>query len=191
MKKQKTSVVSHKYITRQCSSPRRDIHLFDEKVASDYLTTRGTSSQCFYFSLPLVDGFNWSTAQMVAGLRLKTAEGVEIKGGAPVMDDRTPGELTVRWPLESAKGEMLMVFNETSARISAVGGVKEGWCLELSHDKKAALPYRTVARKKLSCEFRNAPYSLSAIKGVFTTDPGSDLRIIPEANHIVLDFSSR
>jgi len=167
----------------------RDIHLFDETVASDYLTKRGTSSQCFYYTLPLVDGFNWSTAQTVAGLRLKTAGGAEIKGGTPTVDDRTPGELTVHWPLDPPRREMLMTFTETSLSISAAGGAKDNWFLELSNDKKAVLPFRMIDRKKLSCEFKNAPYSISALHGVFTKDPGSGLRIMPEDDRIVLDFS--
>jgi hypothetical protein len=167
----------------------RDIHLFDETVASDYLTKRGTSSQCFYYTLPVVDGFNWSTAQTVAGLRLKSAGGVEIKGGTPTVDDHTAGELMVRWPIDSPKGEMLMTFTETSVSVSAVGGVKDPWFLELSNDKKAVLPFRQIDRKKLSCEFRNAPYSVTAIHGVFTNDAGSGLRIMPEDNRVVLGFS--
>jgi hypothetical protein len=138
-----------------------------------------------------VDGFNWSTEQSVAGLRLKTAEGVEMKGGAPTVDDRTVGELTVRWPIDAPKGEIVITFNEASARISATGGVKGGWFFELSHDKKAVLPFRRIERKKLSCEFRNSLYSLAAAKGVFTNDPGTGLRIMPQDNLIVLDFSVR
>jgi len=169
----------------------RDIHLFDETMASDYLTQKGTSSQCFYFALPVVDGFNWSTAETVAGLRLKCAGGAEIKGGTPVVDDRKPGELTVRWPIDVPKGEMVLTFNEASVSISATGDLKDGWFFELSNDKKAALPYREITPKKLSCAFRNAPYSVSAIQGTFTNAPGACLRILPENNRIILDFSRR
>ncbi|MEI7946831.1 MAG: hypothetical protein WCJ02_09040 [bacterium] len=169
----------------------RDIHLFDETMASDYLTQKGTSSQCFYFALPVVDGFNWSTAETVAGLRLKCAGGGEIKGGKPVVDDRKPGELTVRWPIDVPKGEMVLTFNETSVSISATGDLKDGWFFELSNDKKAALPYREITPKKLSCAFRNAPYSVVAIQGTFTNAPEACLRIIPENNRIILDFSRR
>ncbi len=68
--------------------------------------------------------------------------------------------------------------------------MKDGWFLELSSDKKAVLPFRKIDRKMLSCEFRNAPYSISAVHGVFANAPESDLRIIPEDNRIVLDLSS-
>ena len=169
----------------------RDIHLFDETMASDYLTQKGTSSQCFYFALPVVDGFNWSTAETVAGLRLKCAGGAEIKGGTPVVDDRKPGELTVRWPIDVPKGEMVLTFNETSVSMSATGDVKDGWFFELSNDKKASLPYREITPKKLSCAFKNASYTVSAIQGTFTNAPEASLRILPENNRIILDFSRR
>ena len=169
----------------------RDIHLFDESIASDYLTKPGTSSQCDYYTLPVVDGFRWSSLQTVAGLRLKSVGGSETKGGAPTVDDRTDGELTVRWPIHSPKGEIVITCNETSISVSAKGGMKDNWFLELSSDKKANLPFRKIDRKKLSCTYKNAPYSISATQGVFTNEPGSGLRIIPEDNCIVLDVSSR
>jgi len=169
----------------------RDIHLFDESVASDYLTKRGTSTQCHYYTLPIVDGFCWSSLQTVAGLRLKSVGGLEIKGGVPTVDDSTEGELTVRWPIHSPEGEFVITFNETSVSVSAEGGMKDNWFLELSSDKKASLPFRKIDRQKLSCTYKDAPYAISAIRGVFTNEPGFDLRIIPEDNRIVLDFSSR
>ncbi len=169
----------------------RDIHLFDESVASDYLTKRGTSNQCHYYTLPIVDGFVWSSLQTVAGLRLKSVGGLEIKGGDPTVDDGTNGELTVRWPIHSPDGEVVITFNETCVSISTTGNVKDGWFLELSSDKKASLPFRKIDRQKLSCTYKDAPYTISAIRGAFTNEPGFDLRIIPEDNRIVLDFSSR
>ena len=169
----------------------RDIHLFDETVASDYLTKKGTSTQCDYYTLPVVDGFRWSSQQTVAGLRLKSVGGLEIKGGDPTVNDRSGGELVVRWPVYSPEGEIVIVFNETSISVSAEGRKIDNWLLELSFDKKADLPFRKIDRKKVSCTYKNAPYVISAIQGVFTNEPGSGLRIMPEDKRIVLDFSSR
>ena len=169
----------------------RDIHLFDETIASDYLTKRGRSNQCFYYTLPVVDGFRWSSQQTVAGLRLKSVGGLEIKGGDPTVNDRSDGELVVRWPVYSPEGEIVIVFNETSISVSAEGRKIDNWLLELSFDKKADLPFRKIDRKKVSCTYKNAPYVISAIRGVFTNEPGSGLRIMPEDKRIVLDFSSR
>jgi len=169
----------------------RDIHLFDETIASDYLTKRGRSNQCFYYTLPVVDGFRWSSQQTVAGLRLKSVGGLEIKGDDPTVNDRSDGELVVRWPVYSPEGEIVIVFNETSISVSAEGRKIDNWLLELSFDKKADLPFRKIDRKKVSCTYKNAPYVISAIRGVFTNEPGSGLRIMPEDKRIVLDFSSR
>jgi hypothetical protein len=169
----------------------RDIHLFDEDVASDYLTQRGTSNQCFYYTLPFVDGFSWSSAQTVAGLRLKSADGSELKGGTPTVDDRTASELTVRWPVYYPEGELIMTFSEKSLRIGAQGGLKDNWFFELSSDQKADLPFVAVESKKVSCTFRNAAYHVCATQGTFTRTPGAGLRLLPEDNRIVLDFSVR
>jgi hypothetical protein len=169
----------------------RDIHLFDETVASDYLKKRGRSRQCLYYTLPFVDGFVWSSLQTAAGLRLKSTGGQEIKGGDPTVDDRTDGELVVRWPIYSPEGEIVIVFNETSISVSAKGSGIDNWLLELSFDKKADLPFHKIDRKRVSCTYRHTPYVISAIQGVFTNKPGSGLCIIPEDKRIVLDFSSR
>jgi len=169
----------------------RDIHIFDEAVASDYLTKRGTSTQCDYYTLPMVDGFRWSSLQTIAGLRLKSADGTEIKGGAPTVDDSTEGELVVRWPIHSPGGEIVIIFTETSLSISAKGIKKNNWLLELSKDKEAKLPFRKIDHNKLFCLYKDAPYVISAILGVFIKEAGSGLRIIPEDNRIVLDFSTK
>jgi len=168
----------------------RDIHLFDESFASDYLTKRGTSSQCSYLTLPFVDGFYWSSLETIAGLRLKTFEGLEIKGGIPTVDDSTDGELVVTWPTDSPKGEIVLTFDEKSVSVRA-DGMKDDWYLELSSDKKADLPFGKIGRKKISCSFKNAVYSISVKRGEFKKESNSGLRIVPKDNRIVLDFSLR
>jgi len=169
----------------------RDIHLFDETMASDYLLKRGTSNQCFYETLPFVDGFRWSSKQIVAGLRLKSGAGLEIKGGTPTVDDSTEGELTVRWPTESPKGAILLAFNERSMSIRTEGRMEDTWYCELSSDIQADLPFDRIDRQKVSCTFKNTPYAVSAKQGTFTKGAGSDLRILPEAGRVVLDLSAR
>ena len=168
----------------------RDIHLFDERVASDYLTQKGTSTQCFYETLPFVDGFRWSSARTVAGLRLKSGA-MEIKGGTPTVDDGVEGQLTVRWPTESPEGAIVLTFDERGVNIRAEGPVKGSFCFELSSDEKADLPFDRVDRQRVSCTFKATSYSVSAQEGTFTRETGTSLRIVPEAGRIVLDLSSR
>ena len=178
-------------MTRQGSLRFRDLHLFDETIASDYLTKKGTSTQCLYDTLPLVDGFRWSSLQTVAGLRFRSKGGLEIKGDTPVVHESGSGELTVRWPTHSPKGEMVMTFSETSISLSAEGGLTDNWYLELSSDEKAELPFKEIGSKRLSCEYRNTQYFVSATHGRFAKEAGSGLRLNPEHNRIVLDLSSR
>lgn len=47
-----------------------DIHLFDEKMKSEYLDTPGTGGQFFYYTLPVIDRFYWSTPEDKTGLRV-------------------------------------------------------------------------------------------------------------------------
>ena len=168
-----------------------DEHEAVEAEFSDYLDKRGTSSQCFYETLPLVDGFRWSTLETIAGLRLMSDGGGEVKGGTPIVDDSVAGELVVRWPTESPKGELVLKFNEASVSISATGELKDKWFFELSSDEEAELPFAKIDRKKLSCTFKETPYSIVATSGSFTLSDGSGLRITPEKNSLVLDLSSR
>ena len=169
----------------------RDIHLFDERIASNYLTKRGTSTQCEYYTLPVVDGFRWSSLEAVAGLRLKTAQGVEVRGGDPQVDDQTTGELVVRWPLHSPKGEITMRFNESRVDISSKGEIDGNWLFELSNDKDAKLPFQKIDAGNLSCIYKNVPYCVLAKSGTYSNGPDDGLRIVPVNNRIVLDFSLR
>ena len=168
----------------------RDIHLFDERVASDYLTQRGTSTQCSYDALPFVDGFRWSSLRTVAGLRLKSGE-LEVKGGAPTVDDRVEGQLTVTWPTESPEGAIVLTFNERTVSIRAEGLMKDSFYFELSSDEQADLPFDRIDRQRVSCTFKRTPYAVSAKQGTFTREAGSSLRVMPEAGRIALDFSAR
>jgi hypothetical protein len=168
----------------------RDIHLFDERVVSDYLTRKGTSTQCTYDTLPFVDGFRWSSLKTVAGLRVRSGR-LEITGGTPTVDDRVDGQLTVRWPTRSPEGALILTFNERMVSIQGEALTKDNWYLELSSDETAALPFDRIDGQKISCTFKRARYAVSATQGTFTRDSGSGLRIMPEAGRLVLDFSAR
>jgi len=113
-----------------------------------------------------------------------------FNAGSVLWYDGTNGELTVRWPIHSPDGEVVITFNETCVSISMTGNVTDGWLLELSSDKKAKLPFGIIDRKKLSCTYKNIPYTILTKQGVFTNEPDSGLRIIPEDQCIVFDFST-
>ncbi|MGB9765732.1 MAG: hypothetical protein ACPLZD_10335 [Candidatus Saccharicenans sp.] len=169
----------------------RDIHLFDEKVASDYLKKPGTSTQCFYYTLPLVDGFFWSSTEVVAGLRFKQGKGKEIRGGELVVDAFSNGQLSVRWPTDSSAGQISIQFIENSIMISAGGRLKNDWYLELNSAAQAELPFYKIEPERLYGQFKNWPYIIRLKKGQFVKGESELLRILPKNGQIILDLSFR
>jgi hypothetical protein len=101
------------------------------------------------------------------------------------------GELTVRWPTESPRGAILLRFNERSVSMRAEGSAPDAWYFELTTDKQADLPFERIDRQEVLCSFKQVPYAVRAKQGTFVQTAGSGLRIVPEAGHIVLDFSLR
>lgn len=169
----------------------RDIHLFDENVVSDYFNKPGTSSQCFYYTLPLVDGFYWSSAQTIAGLKFKSGDGKELKGDNLVVNDSPAGALLLSWPTRSLAGEISIQLNENSLIISAAGRLKNNWYLELSTAAEAELPFLKIEPQKLSGKFRNWTYVVWLKSGRFIKEQDTPLKIIPHNNRIVIDLSPR
>jgi hypothetical protein len=169
----------------------RDIHLFDENVVSDYFKKPGTSNQCFYYTLPLVDGFYWSSTRIIAGLRFKYDDGKELKGNNLMVDDSPAGELLVRWPTNSPAGEILIRFDEKSLTILASGRIKDNWCLELNTAQEAELPFLSVEPDKLSCQFKNWNYTVLLKKGRFSKVKNEPLKIFPVQGQIIMDLASR
>ena len=170
----------------------RDIHLFDEDLASAYLTQKGTSTQCFYNTLPFVDGFMWSSAENVAGLRFKAVQNdslVEIKGDDPHVDDSVTGELSVTWPIQSMEGEIKMVFDETSISLTASGKQLENWLLELSYDPEKKLPFNQINNKSINCSFDGFDYSIALEYGAYISQQGEGLRVIPEDGRILINLA--
>ena len=56
----------------------RDIHMFDQRMESDYYRKAGTTNQCVYTTLPVVDGCMWSTKGPDWMLELTAAPGAAL-----------------------------------------------------------------------------------------------------------------
>ena len=171
----------------------RDIHCFDEDIESDYLREKGTSTSCNFFTLPVVDGFRWSTPDQIAGLRFKVKEGnepVKITGGDPVVDEPEPGILRVTWPVAKPSGEIIITFSEQTLTLKAKGKALKNWFLELSCCEGADLPEIRVSEKSVEYRYKSHPYALIAKSGTFQpgSAPLSVFEINPERNTIILDL---
>lgn len=172
----------------------RDIHLFNEDLASTYLHEIATSNKATFFTLPFVDGHVWSSAEKRAGLRLLTVkEGKEIpvEGGDPVVTDSVPGKLRISWPLTSIPGTLVMDFDERQLSVEIItdGQRQAKWFFDLTAADSARLPFLTVAPKKVNCRFLDMDYAVSAVKGSFSR-PGNGvvLRMSPDNHKLVLRF---
>ncbi len=172
----------------------RDIHLFNENLPSKYETQVATSNECIFFTLPVVDGYLWSNADTLAGLRFKAIiNGKEelLKGGDPIVSDNEPGKLLITWPLQSIKGSIQMQFSEKQIKIYLVGNNSIQWFLELNTSHGIKLPFTSVTRQQLNAKFEGMNYAVKALKGSFSTPKkGSTFRLAPSGNSIVLNVAT-
>lgn len=171
----------------------RDIHLFDEGLASEYETARGTSSQCVFATLPFVDGFVWSTPGAVAGLRFNVLEDGKprpMRGGAPEVSDAIPGRLLISWPLEAGDGTLQLDVDERSVTIRRRGGLPLPWFLDMTTAPGAALPFTAISPRRIDSRFMGRDYEVVAEEGLFS-EPGSGIvfRLRPENDRIRLRFA--
>jgi len=171
----------------------RDIHLFDEKFQSAYLTKKATSNECSFFTLPFVDGYLWSTPQNIAGLRFKAViDGKEtlIEGENPVITDSKPGKLHISWPLKSFAGTLVMDIDEQQIQMKMAGTKSIVWFLDLTTADNVKLPFKKISANRVDCQFDVMNYAITAKKGSFS-EPGNGIvfRILPKKNTLILNLS--
>ena len=171
----------------------RDIHLFDERFESDYLRRPGTSTQCFYTTLPLVDGFNWSTATDTAGLYLAAVDAqgriVPVPTGAPEVSETAPGELTVSVPVPEG-GLCKIVLTENAVRIGVPENSAYRFALSVAPDK--TLPFVAVEPQRISARFRDFDYRVECTQGEIDGSQPGYICFVPDATgRLTLDMSVR
>lgn len=168
----------------------RDIHLFNENFPSFYTTGKATSNECYFFTLPFVDGYLWSTPENTAGLRFKTViDGKEtlLEGGDPEVTSPASGKLNISWPLKSVNSTLVFDIDEKQIEIKTEGDKPLKWFLDLTTSKKATLPFQKINPSRIDCRFEGMDYSIAATKGSFEIpDNRVAFRITPEKNTLTL-----
>ena len=171
----------------------RDIHLFNENFPSIYTTQKATSNECSFFTLPIVDGYIWSVADTIAGLRFKTVvNGKEVlmEGGDPVVNDSVKGKLHISWPLKSMPGTLVIELNEKEITMKIEGGKSNNWFLDLTTAGSAKLPFTKIIPSHVDCEFYGMKYAVKAARGSFSKPVDRTVfRITPRDNSVVLNFA--
>ncbi|WP_080903979.1 hypothetical protein [Parabacteroides sp. Marseille-P3160] len=174
----------------------RDIHLFDEKFKSAYYEKEGIGSQFFYYTLPVVDGFMWSTTGDRAGLRIMKIKNdgskEEIRLNAPVVTEPSKDRLQVECKDENGNA-FKIVFREDRFDVSCKPkekGLK--WMLELKTAEGKELPFQSIGNKQIKAEFQNYKYEISCLKGSIENGSGDSIfRLIPAKNELSIDCTNK
>jgi hypothetical protein len=176
----------------------RDIHLFDERLESDYLHKAGTSTQCIYMTLPVVDGFLWSTPDQLAGLRLmrKSAEGnwQEVMLGSPVVTEIAANELQVEC-IGDLQEKYRMNFYEDRFEITCPDQKPSiSWMLELRTAPGIELPFTSIDSHQINATRKGFNYSMVCKTGTVESPEKPEtfvFRLIPSDNKLIMDCSYR
>ena len=171
----------------------RDIHLFDESIESDYLRQAGTSTQCVYTTLPIVDGYLWSTSDERAGLRLVALQGESGTEEIPVFShsfrQTAADQLVV--DQKTPYGTFTLTLNEDNITCSLCAKKKVNWAMEFTAAPKASLPFDELSAQEMRATWKGHPYAFHLQKGSFETASSSSgkptsWRMHPQRGKIVL-----
>ncbi|MBL4675647.1 MAG: hypothetical protein JKY70_05510 [Mucilaginibacter sp.] len=165
-----------------------DIHLFNERIPDKYLKSVTMVNQSFFYTLPIVDGFQWGKRGNPTGLRLVSiAAGKSdvLKGGDPVFTNIDLKTAHVSWPCGS--GSFEIDLGESAVTIKTKGDIDKDWAFELNINTNDNLPVRTVTDKQVSYSFDGHQYQFKAEKGKFSVNGSlTPFRLLPENGVIKL-----
>lgn len=170
----------------------RDIHLFDERYASEYLVIPGTEGRFFYYTLPLVDRFHWSTPEDMTGLRFVNVDGnglhEPIVLSDPVVTEVSSTELKV--VSTDKEGNAYTVFLSEKS-IDVTSDSPADWVLELRvpQEKAGRLPFVSYAADAMEADFRGYHYRVSLDKGNIRkgTDGSFAYRLVPSEGKVTIN----
>lgn len=167
----------------------RDIHLFDENYKSEYLDTPGEGNRFFYYTLPLVDRFHWSTPEDKTGLRFVNADSNEsITLSEPIVSELSPSELKI--VSQDNNGYTYTIYlNEDRIKVESDNPAR--WALQLSvpEQKLSHLPFKAFSPEAISADFRGYKYEVSCKKGRISKGADKDYvyRLHPAGNTLVIN----
>jgi hypothetical protein len=171
----------------------RDIHLFNENMPSIYETQKATSNECSFFTLPIVDGYLWSTAQQLARLRFMTVvdgKATALTGGKPSITSPESGRLKIVWPLTTGTGNLVIEMDEREIKMYVDGEKTNDWYLELNVADNTKLPFQQITPSRIACEFEGMKYFLNTSAGSFEKEEGNSVfKISPQKGVIILNLA--
>lgn len=169
----------------------RDIHLFDEQLASIYENTPATENECSFYTLPVIDGYLWSSRDTLAGLRFKAVvngDTVDISGGTPAVSEQ-PNTLVIRWPLKDHSGSFTITLQERQVSVTFSGKAPLHWFLDFSAAARKSLPFTGIEPRVLSAKFEDMAYAVITQSGTLQGNKTA-FRMLPANNKIILTFKT-
>ncbi|MEA4917773.1 hypothetical protein [Proteiniphilum sp.] len=176
----------------------RDIHVFNESVESDYYKNRLTSSQCYYTTLPIVDGNLWSNDNYLAGMKLYyvigDGEWVEAKSSHSPLITKGEDWLSVAWTLENDIATLTMLFSEDKTEISCEANSKDfKWELNLTTAPNIDLPFTNLSEKEIDARLKNFDYQVKLDQGLLKdtrdSSSGSVFTLTPTGHKITIAYN--
>ena len=171
----------------------RDIHLFDERFKSQYVDKAGESSQFFFYTLPMVDGYMWSTPEDRAGMQIvqhiSSGEKKVIQFNSPTITEPDIKTLEVTCTDEE-NHSFKMTFTESDFEITCDTNDKDfKWSLDL-HTASSELPFKEIEGQNIMADFQGFKYVIRCLDGKPEISGDCALRISPIQNRIKIDCTN-
>lgn len=167
----------------------RDLHMFDERVASRYYREPGQSSRFEFYALPVVDGLLWSRGDTIAGVSLVRVNSAGMASPVRVVSHRVTEKDTRTLSLTMTDDDGHTFRLDMGERGMTLTGPREDyWALQLT-TAPVSLPFTQLTDKRLAGRFEGCPYVVEARRGHLVVPPpssGSSLRLCPEQGRMEL-----
>lgn len=179
----------------------RDIHLFDEKVRSPYFETPGEGSQFLYYTLPVVDGFLWSTNEQRAGLRINSVDragvATEVALRDPTVTEVTKGVLRVEC-MDETGNRFRITFREGGFEVSCRPAVRDfEWMLVMTAALAVDIPFYSAEKQRVEAEFNGYRYGITCTEGTVVGSLEGDtvsshlFSLVPSGNTLSVDCTNK
>lgn len=171
----------------------RDIHLFDERFKSQYVDKPGESSQFFFYTLPMVDGYMWSTPEDRAGMQIvqhnASGEKKVVRLNPPTITEPDTKTLVVTCT-DVENHFFKMTFTESDFEITCDTNDKDfRWSLDL-HTASSELPFKEIEGQNIMADFQGFKYVIRCLDGKPEISGDCALRISPVQNRIKIDCTN-
>lgn len=170
-----------------------DIHLFNEAIPDKYLKDVTTINQSFFYTLPIVDGFQWGKKGNPTGFRFMSKDNgtpTPIQGGNPIFSNIDKQTVHISWPVDN--GSFEIELKEQSMSITTKGSPVKYWYLELVVTDPSKTPLKQIETGFASYVFDGHTYRLESTNGTFQKPTsGAMLQLIPKEKGISLKMRDK